>query len=651
MSTNEPVAAARDEDLFSAEDRIRYARVLVEIGELYDAEIEVAHVLEQRPEDLTALDLLAKIKHMRGELSAAIACWAQVHAKSPATLTAHVRLNSMMQLVQESERGPGQFLVLGPFQLWRKPAAHLELEEVFRLFLARRPDEAKERCEQLARKYRGKDADLYKLAVLGEAWIAELTGDFDQARSILENLGNERGFETDGDRVLALARIYERIGEHELLEKAVHIYKHLDRSFERVSVLGHLASLYARLGDPEEAAHHEKRFLRLFCLRMHRPTFADAVHVATRRYVPLSKLSRVRFAEVDGLSEPTPRERAIELFLAGDSSGARELLNGWNEVLDLKYRADLAVLAGSPAEGVSLYLQSLESDPDDVRVLEWLLNDYESSRSARIEEYFKRPGVSERALERLDASLRASPLRPSLWRQVASLHQILGHGEEAGRSAQRAESLEEAADRRQSTVGRVLADSVYHFVGRAKGLIHEVWAARRPAAAGRGGFLEEILGNLTPEFSQAVRNTFLSVREYARAKWPQQTRDILDYTYTYKVTKEDEASGGLSAGLPTALAFLSVFLNRPVPQDMASTGILIADSHDVQVLRAVGEPEYKVRGAYNRNLQKVILPEANRRDLEGNACVPRVICGEIVRYASNLDEAVVLTFGSDVWIS
>jgi tetratricopeptide (TPR) repeat protein len=651
MSTKEPAAAAREEDLFSAEDRIRYARVLVEIGELYDAEIEVAQVLEQRPEDLTALDLLAKIKHMRGELSAAIACWAQVHAKSPSTLTAHVRLNSMMQLVQESERGPGQFLVLGPFQLWRKPAAHLELEEVFRLFLARRPDEARERCEQFARKYRGKDTDLYKLAVLGEAWIAELTGDFNQARSILENLGNERGFETDGDRVLALARIYERIGEHELLEKAVHIYKHLDRSFERVSVLGHLASLYARLGNPEEAARYEERFLRLFRLRMHRPTFADAVHVAARRYVPLSKLSRVRFAEMDGLSEPTPRERAIELFLAGDSSGARELLNGWNEVLDLKYRADLAVLAGSPAEGVSLYLQSLESDADDVRVLEWLLNDYESSRSTRIEKYFKRPGISEHALERLDASLRASPLRASLWRQVASLHQILGHGEEAGRSAQRAESLEEAADRRQSTVGRVLADSVYHFVGRAKGLIHEVWAARRPAAAGRGGFLEEILGNLTPEFSQAVRNTFLSVREFARAKWPQQTRDILDYTYTYKVTKEDEASGGLSAGLPTALAFLSVFLNRPVPQDMASTGILIADSHDVQVLRAVGEPEYKVRGAYNRNLQKVILPEANRRDLEGNACVPGVICEEIVRYASNLDEAVVLTFGSDVWIT
>jgi predicted ATP-dependent protease len=227
----------------------------------------------------------------------------------------------------------------------------------------------------------------------------------------------------------------------------------------------------------------------------------------------------------------------------------------------------------------------------------------------------------------------------------------LRRGEEAGRAAQRAESLEEAAARRQSTVGRVLADSVYHFVGRAKGLIHEVWAARRPADRGRGGFLEEILGNLTPEFSQAVRNTFLSVREYARDKWPEQTRDILDFTYTYKVTKEDEASGGLSAGLPTALAFLSVFLNRPVPQDMASTGVLIADSHDVQVLRAVGEPEFKVRGAYNRNLRKVILPEANRRDLEENPSVPKAICDEIVQYVSNLDEAVVETFGAEIWIS
>src|SRR6266496_6293998 len=114
MSTEPRLETASASESSSADDRIRYARVLVEIGELYDAEIEVAHALEERPEDLTALDLLAKIKHIRGELSAAIACWAQVHAKSPSNLTAHVRLNSMLQLAQETERGAGQFLVLGP---------------------------------------------------------------------------------------------------------------------------------------------------------------------------------------------------------------------------------------------------------------------------------------------------------------------------------------------------------------------------------------------------------------------------------------------------------------------------------------------------------------------------------------------------------
>jgi hypothetical protein len=192
---------------------------------------------------------------------------------------------------------------------------------------------------------------------------------------------------------------------------------------------------------------------------------------------------------------------------------------------------------------------------------------------------------------------------------------------------------------------------VYRFVGRAKGLIHEIWAARRPAAPGRGGFLEEILGNLTPEMTQLVRNTFLSVREFARARWPQQTRDILDFNYTFKVTKEDEPSGGTSAALPSALAFLSVFLDRPVPQDMASSGVLIADSHDVQVVRPVGDPEYKVRGAYNRNLRRVILPEGNRSDLEANPLVPAPVCREIVRYAATLDDAVVLAFGEDVWIA
>jgi len=318
--------------------------------------------------------------------------------------------------------------------------------------------------------------------------------------------------------------------------------------------------------------------------------------------------------------------------------------------LDIKYRADLAVLDGSCEEAVSLYIESLRADPHSPRVIGWLLAQHARSQSTHIANYFKQGEVAERTFEILEAAIRSSPLRASLWRQKGVLHQILGQAEEAGRCFERSAALREAAQRESSPVGRVLAAAVYHLVGKPKGLIHEVWAERKPAGPGRGGFLEEILGSLTQEMTQAVRNTFLSVREYARAKWPQQTHDILDYNYTYKVTKEDEPSGGLSAGLPSALAFLSVFLDRPVPQNIASSGVLVADSHDVLSVRPVGEPEYKVRGAYNRNLQRLILPVGNRKDLKNNPRVPAEVCEEIVRYASDLDDAVVLTFGEDIWI-
>jgi tetratricopeptide (TPR) repeat protein len=661
----------------SPDDRLGFARILVAIGEPYDAEVQLARVLEERPDDLGALDLLAKIKHMRGELTAAIALWAQVHEHSPRNQTGLLRLSSMLQLARDAERGGGEFLVLGHFQLWRKPAAHLELEDVFRTFLARRPDEAQERCDELARKYQGKDADLYKLAVLAKAWIAELTGEMDRARSILEDLGQERGFETDSDRVLALARLYEQLGAPELLEKAVHIYEFFERSFEKVSVLGHLASLQRRLGRQEDAARYEERFVDLFRRRMHEPTRRDAVRSAARWYVPLRSLEGLPFTDAATLAREAKaaseagftsaeravglggatlappssmRERAVQMALTGDRSGARASLARGAEVLDLKYQADLAALDGSEEEAVRLYLECLRQDPDDIRIVESLLGRYARTADEAVAAHFREPEAARRTAARLDAAIRAAPARASLWRQMEALRRIEGRLDDAERCARRATAREEAAARGKSAVGRVLAAAVYHFVGKARGLIHEVWATRRPAEPGRGGFLDEILGNLTPEMVQGVRNTFLSVREYARARWPLQTRDVLDYSYTYKVTKDDEPSGGLSAGLPTALAFLSVFLDRPVPQDVASSGVLVTDSHDVLVLRRVGEPEYKVRGACNRTLALLILPEGNRRDLEQSPLVPAVVGAEVVRYASDLDEAVALTWGEDIWI-
>ena len=62
---------------------------------------------------------------------------------------------------------------------------------------------------------------------------------------------------------------------------------------------------------------------------------------------------------------------------------------------------------------------------------------------------------------------------------------------------------------------------------------------------------------------------------------------------------------------------------------MAFSGVVIADAHDVLVVRSVGEAEYKAKGAFNRNLRMVVLPAENRVDLEASVELPGAIREEI----------------------
>jgi len=636
----------------AVEETLGLANLLVDIGELDDAESEATRLLQQRPDDSEALSLLAKIKHIRGELSEAFALWAQERAGASEG-GAQMRLESLLQLVKDPERGTGEFLAVGQSHLWRKPAELLKLEEVFRLFAARRPDEARDACELLADKYRGKDPDLFKLAWLAKAWIAELSGDLAGSCAVLEQLGRERGFEGDVDRALALARVYEQLGDREHLEKAVNVCEYLARTldpWESVTTLGRLAALHRALGQGEEAEGYEQRFLEAFQHRMHRLPLAEATAIAAHRYVPLDRLAAVRCTNAEPPADPTPRQQALAMALLSDRTGAAELLRGAGELLDRKYLADLAFLEGDSESAARLYLATLAEDPGDRWVIRRLLDEAGRADAEPIVAYFLQPENGALAQAILEASLREAPLRSEYWRELAMLHEIRGRREEARRCGERARALAEAAERRAHTVGRALSAAVYHFAGRAKGLVHEVWAERRPVAPGRGGYLEEILGGVTPELERSVRNIFLSVREYARAKLPYQTAGLLDFTYSYKITKEDEPSHGASAGLPSALAFLSVFLDRPLPQDLASSGELIADAHDVLVVRPVGEAEFKLHGAYNRNLRALILPEGNRAALEASFRIPRAVREETARYVSDLDAAVSLVFGSDIWL-
>ncbi|HEU4764397.1 MAG TPA: hypothetical protein VFT93_01960, partial [Candidatus Eisenbacteria bacterium] len=81
------------------QDRLRYAKVLVEMRELQRAELEVAEILEETPEHLDALSLFTKIKHMRGQLSLAVACSAQLQSRSSTTgEQARMHLESMLHM-------------------------------------------------------------------------------------------------------------------------------------------------------------------------------------------------------------------------------------------------------------------------------------------------------------------------------------------------------------------------------------------------------------------------------------------------------------------------------------------------------------------------------------------------------------------------
>ncbi len=638
----------------SFDEQVTYARVLVEIGDFDEAQAEVARVLQHRAEDVEALSLLAKIKHMRGSLSEAFAYWARGHALHPETGAAQARLTVMLQLARDPERGAGEFLAVGQDHLWRKPAAMLELEEAFRLFAARRPAEARNACALLARRYRGRDPDLYKLAVLAEAWIAELSGDPAEAAAVLEELGQERGFESDLDRALALVRVYEQLGGEEHWEKAVLVCEYLARtlrSFEQVTAMGRLAALTAALGRAEEAAAYEGRFLEAFQERMHRVSLAETTAVAARRYLPLAKLETIRYRSREPPVEPVPRQRALLAALNGDRERGERQFARLGQALDLQYRADLAQAAGNREDAMRLRLAALRRRPDDRRILSSLLQQADGAAGEEaLREHFARPAVADRSLSVLEAAVREAPLRASRWQELAVLHRFRGDEAEARRCAERAAALRAARERQEHVVGRALTAAVYHFAGGAKGLIHEVWAERIPAPAGTGGNLEEVLGAMTPELEQAVRNTFVSVRQYADAKLPQQAARMRDANYRFKITKEDEPSRGLSGGLPFALAFLSVFLDRPLPQDLASSGVLVSDAHDVLTVRPVGEVEFKVRGAYNRNLRGLLLPGENRAALDASPLVPRAVCDELVLYVRDLDEAVSLVFGNEIWV-
>src|SRR5262249_11820860 len=149
---------------------------------------------------------------------------------------------------------------------------------------------------------------------------------------------------------------------------------------------------------------------------------------------------------------------------------------------------------------------------------------------------------------------------------------------------------------------------------------------------------------VSPDLRAYAVNVFYSVKAYATAHYPHRMKSADEMRFVLKLTKDDEPSSGDSAGLPIAVAFLSAFLGLPVPDDVALSGAIVCDAHDVIVLRRIGDVEAKVEGAYERRIRRLILPAQNRLDVERAERVPRDVARDLVLFASTLDEVCAALF-------
>lgn len=638
------------------DERLLVAMTLLELGDLPEAEQELAGL-----DGAAADDLRARLAHVRGDLTRLVELWARRGGVEPVASLALRRLGAIQHLAHDPSGSSHDLLRLAQRERAATPAAYVELGMAMRLLATGSPVEARAHAGWVARRYATSDREAHKLAVLAEAWIAQHTGDLAGARELLEGLGRARGFEEDRDRLLVLAGVYEALGDPDQLRAAVSVLRFLERD-PSAGLAGRLARALDRLGESAEAEREERRHLAAFRRQLGRPAAADVVAAAACRYLPLARLRLLRLPTApDPAEATTPRRRALALALAGEPGAARDRLRGGPvEPLDLHYLADLALQRGELEEAAELHLSALDRAGahgfrlarahahTHARTWAVLLDLHARAPSRVVTARLHAPEVGERVLDLLGRAAALAPEEPERWRRLAVLHDVLDDPDEADRHRARAQAL---AARRP--VGRALAASVYRTPTGPEGLVHELWAARGSHCPGRGGSLalEAIAGNVTPALRVMVLGTFLAVRELVRARLPLAARAIDDWDYTFKVTKDDEPSDGPSAGLPVALAFLSVFLDRPLRQDVASTGVVVTDAHASLRVQPVGDLEHKLRGVCHRSLRRLIGPAGNLPEVERSATIPRAVRTEQLAGVETVEEAARLAFERDPFLA
>lgn len=653
-------------------DRLLWARAMLCVEKAIAAERELSIALGIDPDNPVGLTLLVRAKQMEGKLSDAIRIWESSNTGAERQ-SALIELGLLYQASQQPER-PAPHRIGHDTYPPARSAAHIGLERAFRFASAGELGVATELCERVMAQHRTTDRKTYKLAAIEKSWLMEAAGRIDEAIAFLEAIGQEADLAIDADRLVSLARLYETRPEGGI-RKAIDAYELLFEKTSELSYLARLAKLYARMGERSRADVYRRRHLAAFEQDAGDIRLEQLLRVASRRYLALSDLERLRFpiaillAETERLrtlDTPTGlRKRAILSILKADYRGAREGFaalrsRGRARAADLLYLAELESAEGNLQAANASYWASIrqaEATGESVEKLA-LAGLLVSSAGLGIESSAPLRAIvddSYRALRTRQALAELAKERahdPLPWQALAHLMRCSGDLNESLRYRKRAEFFENEANARLAMPGHALTAAVYHARGERRGIVHELWAMRYRAKAKEGGRLanDHVFANLTDDLRTYLGSVFEATKAYARTKFCHLVSDIDDYGYQFKLTNEDEPSSGPSAGLAIAIAFISVFLDKPVPDDIALSGVLVSEARDHLSVRRIGDVDIKVQGAIARKLRKIVLPEETRREVESSDLLPREASTRIVTYVSSFDEALEAVFGDDVWL-
>src|SRR5262249_7280226 len=147
----------------------------------------------------------------------------------------------------------------------------------------------------------------------------------------------------------------------------------------------------------------------------------------------------------------------------------------------------------------------------------------------------------------------------------------------------------------------------------------------------------DVLGSVTTELRSSTVNVFYGVLAFVQTHFPHRLPDARR-RFFIKFTKDDEPSSGDSAGVAIAVATLCALLDLEPPPDTAMSGAVVCDAAGVMLVRPIGDVDAKIEGAHELRLSRLLLPAANRTDVELAERIPTDVAAGLVRYVDTFED-------------